>query len=351
MKMKKGFKLLCIMLVVFTMSGCMKMNADISIHKDKSMDYSVTFAFNNSMWQSHKGQSFISGEELDKIEEQGFKMTEYADGSMSGYTFTKSFKNIDDISSENETTMNLNDSLEDSKDSNMFTVKKGFFKNTYTLKMENDTSSEVQSEAGIQSGNESLEQNTDTADIDLSIFTSNLDMKFNVTLPYKAISSNATTTENDGKKLVWNLMDTNLKNIEFSFEMYNMTNIYITIGIAIIIIAIIVIILIKKRKPKAPVATPVPVNDPQINISEPTLEPVTPITTETQMPMQELNQNNLTDNQEDNSSVETLMTSEETNEPENTVETPEPTETLTLDDTPDNNSTSIFDEEPKGEIK
>ena len=100
MKMKKGLKLLCIMLVVFTMSGCMKMNADMSIHKDKSMDYSVTFAFNNSMWQSHKGQSFISGDELDNIEEQGFKMTEYSDDSMTGYTFTKSFNNIDDISSE-----------------------------------------------------------------------------------------------------------------------------------------------------------------------------------------------------------------------------------------------------------
>ena len=346
MKMKKGLKLLCIMLVVFTMSGCMKMNADMSIHKDKSMDYSVTFAFDKSMWQSHKGQSFISGDELDNIEEQGFKMTEYSDDSMTGYTFTKSFNNIDDISSENETTMNLNESIEDSKDSDMFTVKKGFFKNTYTLKMENSTSSEVQSEAEIQSGSGNPEQSTDTSNVDLSALTSSLDMKFNVTLPYKAISSNATTTENDGKTLVWNLMDTNLKNIEFSFEIYNMTNIYITIGIAIII-TIIVIIIIKKRKPKAPVATPVPVNDNRVNISEPTLEPVTPITTETQMPTKELNQKTLTDNQEDNSSVEILMTSEETNEPENTVETPESTETLTLD----NDSNIIFDEEPKGEIK
>lgn len=337
--MKKYFKILCMMLVVFTMSGCMKMSADMSIHKDKSMDYSVTFAFDNSIWQSHKGQSFISGDDIEKIEKQGFKMTEYSDGSKTGYTFTKNIKNIDDVSSENEIIMDLNNSLENSKDSDMFTVKKGFFKNTYTLKMENNTSDEVQSETEIQSGSNVSEQNND---LDLSMLTSSFDMKFNITLPYKAISSNAQTKENDGKKLVWNLMDTNLQNIECSFDLYNMTNIYITVGLAVIIIAIIVIFIIKKRKPKAPVATPIPVNDSQLNINNEALNPATSITTETPAEQSELNQNDILTKENDNQdSVETLMTSDEA---------PESTETLTLDDE-DNNSTSIFDQSPKGEIK
>ena len=76
---------------------------------------------------------------------------------------------------------------------------------------------------------------------------SSMDMKFNVTLPYKAISSNATTIENDGKTLKWDLLNQNLKNLEFEFELYNMNNIYLTAGVIVVIILLIIIILKKSK--------------------------------------------------------------------------------------------------------
>lgn len=80
-------------------------------------------------------------------------------------------------------------------------------------------------------------------------------MKFIVSVPYKSLSNNATTVEDDGKTLIWDLM--NLKNqdtMQFEFELYNMTNIYIAIAISGVIllglIGLVVVIIIRSSKNK-----------------------------------------------------------------------------------------------------
>ena len=78
-------------------------------------------------------------------------------------------------------------------------------------------------------------------------------MEFNyvVNLPEKALTNNATNVSNDGKTLTWSLMQSQISNIEFSFELKNMTNYYILYGgiaAAVIIVIIIIILLIKKGK-------------------------------------------------------------------------------------------------------
>lgn len=80
-------------------------------------------------------------------------------------------------------------------------------------------------------------------------------MKFSVSVPYNALSNNATTVEDDGKTLIWDLM--NLKNqdtMHFEFELYNMTNIYIAIAISGVIllglITLVVAIIIRSSKNK-----------------------------------------------------------------------------------------------------
>ncbi len=78
-----------------------------------------------------------------------------------------------------------------------------------------------------------------------------MDLSFNVKLPYKAISSNATTKKNDDKELSWNLSSTGEDKIEFSFVLYNMTNIYICGGVIVLLIIIVIVsILNKSRKNK-----------------------------------------------------------------------------------------------------
>lgn len=368
--LKKNCKILCLMLVIFMMTGCMKFQTDMKINKDKSMDFSLTYAIANSLVEQASGGASLGDETLDnesikELEKQGFKAENFSDGSMTGVKLSKNFDNIDNVSSEKEVNFNLEAIMNGSEQTDMFTVKKGFFKNTYTLKMENNTSEEVESEMnsiddsnainGLEDQttdtntvtdntqdivpNESSDMTTDdsttdnqidfSSDIDLSMLSSSMDMTFNINLPYKAISSNATSTENDGKNLKWNLLDTNLQNINAQFELYNMNNIYLTIGIVIaIVLIIIIIIIIKKRKPKAPVGTPITVNDNQVNNTISNPEPVVPTMTETPSISVAETDNNQSLNakvnpQQDNvNSVETLnmiATPAENNEPLNNI--------------------------------
>ena len=286
--MKRSFKVLCLMLVIFMTSGCMKLNVDMSVNKDKSMNLSYVVAFADSLMNQSGTDTALDESDLKQAEESGFKVENYSDGSMTGYKFTKDFSNIDNISDEKETVFDL-EKLLDGEEAKVFTVKKGLFKNTYSVKMQNDTATDIEGEMNLDnlygdSSDTSYNDSTNTfddSDMDLSMLSSSMDLKFIVNLPYKAISSNATTTENEGKKLEWNLADQTLQNIEFEFELYNMSNIYLLVGgIALIIIIVVVIIIMNKKKPNSKEATPVlvsePNNQPNNLNNQPVLESVTP---------------------------------------------------------------------------
>ena len=95
---------------------------------------------------------------------------------------------------------------------------------------------------------------TSDSDMDLSALTKNLDLSFNVNLPYGAISSNATTKENDNKKLSWKLTTSGQEYMEFTFELKNNesnTNIFLYVGIGVavlVVLAVLGVILLKKKK-------------------------------------------------------------------------------------------------------
>lgn len=84
-----------------------------------------------------------------------------------------------------------------------------------------------------------------------------MEFSYIVNLPEKALTNNATNVSSDGKTLTWSLMQSQMSNIEFSFELKNMTNYYILYGgiaAAVIIVIIIIITIIKKcKKGKEPV--------------------------------------------------------------------------------------------------
>ena len=284
-KVKRSFKVLCLMLIIFMTSGCMKLNVDMSINKDKSMNLSYVVAFANSLMNQSGTDTALDESDLKQAEESGFKVENYSDGSMTGYKFTKGFSNIDNISDEKETIFDL-EKLLDGEEAKVFTVKKGLFKNTYSVKMQNNTASEMEDEMDLGSlyGDSSSDYSSSSnifGDTDLSMLTSSMDLTFTVNLPNKPINSNATTTENEGKKLEWNLMDQNLQNIEFEFELYNMDNIYLTVGIiGVLVIIIIVIIIMNKKKPNSKEVTSVLVNDSVIEPNIPNEMPVETINKE-----------------------------------------------------------------------
>ena len=114
--------------------------------------------------------------------------------------------------------------------------------------------------------------------MDLSKLTANMDLSFNVTLPNSAISNNATSTEDNNKKLTWKLSSTNAQTIEFAFELNNNGGsndmiLYIGIGvIALLVIVVIILMLTKKKSNTATVAPVVNNNETSSPVAQPTVE-------------------------------------------------------------------------------
>lgn len=254
--MKKNIKLTALLtLLVISLTGCVKFNSTMEIKKDKSMDYKIIYAFDKSLFGD---QEILTNDAKKELENKGFTVSNYVDGNMKGFKVSKNIKNIDDVSYTNDATYDLSGLLDSNKsESKVFKVKKGFLKNTYTASFKFDSSA---SDLNNSTSNDTTIDNdfttddnntTADSDFDFSNINTNMDLSFNVKLPYKAISSNATTKKNDDKELSWNLSSTGEDKIEFSFALYNMTNIYICGGVIVLLIIIVIVsILNKSRKNK-----------------------------------------------------------------------------------------------------
>lgn len=276
--------------LMFVMTGCVKFNASMDIKKDKSMDFKIIYAFDTTYFGD---EELLEEADKVKLEEEGFTVTNYSDGSMKGFTMSKNIKNIDDVSSSNDTEYSLSSLVESSDNGEyLFKVKKGLLKNTYVAKLnfdssdsslndstdveeeydeeidldvedeydtdiDVDTEDDLDMDFDISLDDEELEEGVDSdsddTDFDLGSMSTamdSMDLSFNVTLPYAAISNNATTVSDDGKTLKWELTTDGASSIEFEFELYNMTNIYIGAGLLIALVVIIIGVVISKGKGK-----------------------------------------------------------------------------------------------------
>lgn len=265
--MKKNIKFtILLILLVISLTGCVKFNSTMEIKKDKSMDYKIIYAFDKSLFGD---QEILTSDDKKELENKGFTVSNYVDGNMKGFKVSKNIKNIDDVSSTNDATYDLSGLLDSNKsESKVFKVKKGFLKNTYTASFkfdsaDSDLNNSTSNDTTIDNDFTIDDNNTTTdSDFDFSSMNTNMDLSFNVKLPYKAISSNATTKKNDDKELSWNLSSTGEDKIEFSFALYNMTNIYICGGVIVLLIIIVIVSILNKGK-KNKVSNKDAINDKQ----------------------------------------------------------------------------------------
>ena len=287
----KKTKYLLLLMCAFLLTGCVKMNASMKINKDKSMDYEVIIAMNKQLVGDTN--QVLTDDQIKKAKKNGYKLSDYKDEEMKGYKIVKHIKNIDNVSTTKKVESNID---VDSNDKYMFTVKKGFFKNTYKAVFKTNSTNNLNSQlSGSSDDNEIKEDDEnydddyydededydddyysededyddeyydesdsddeyadgnddDTLDLsdntDYSSYMENMDFTFEIKLPYKAKKNNATTVSKNGKTLSWNLLK-HQDDIEFEFELYNLTNIYLTVGGAIVLIVLIVLFILKKKK-------------------------------------------------------------------------------------------------------
>lgn len=278
--MKKYYKLFFVFVMMFLLTGCMKANINMTINKDKSMTLGVIYAISDELAKESTDSTDFK-EESDNLKKNGFTVTGYKKDGFTGIEANKTFKNIDEISSDKDTNFDLNALMEKNKDAknNGFKVKKGLFKNHYYATMKVDTSGTTGGTNGRQfrEADESDSDESDLdqfGDLDYSSMMSGMDLSFVVNVPYKAINSNATSTENDGKTLKWDLTKVK-EDLTFEFALYNMRNIFIAGGVALVIVLLIVTSIITKGKSSKPVAANV-TNTVQNTVNQ-NNESVTPV--------------------------------------------------------------------------
>lgn len=301
--MKNLKKVIGVLLILTTMTGCVKYKNTMTINNDKSMIFEGSYLISDKLLETSDSTTFFSEENKKALEERGVKVSEKKENNYTGIAVSKKYDNIDKISNENGKEVTISDYFkEDFDDSVLFKVEKGFLKNKYTANFKYD-SNVGPGDSGDTSTSQALTENDkklavtddlttttpstgeeattpstgddtttpddgtttpttpttpDTTEPGDSDFDSDImglagEMEFNyvVNLPEKALTNNATNVSNDGKTLTWSLMQSQISNIEFSFELKNMTNYYILYGgiaAAVIIVIIIIISLIKKGK-------------------------------------------------------------------------------------------------------
>lgn len=276
--MKKLKWFLAILLVAIISTGCVKFNATMEIKNDKSMDFSIIYAFDKSVMGE---MASLKEEDFKELKEEGYSVEKYKDGNFEGFKMTLKVKNIDEVSTDQDVVFNLSGMMQE-KNNYMFKVVKDGDKSVYYAKFKfdsndsglNDNDDEIlpdENENILISPNEtdddsSLDLTGGNDDLDLSGMMGSMDLSFNVKLPSSAISSNATTKEDGGKKLSWKLGSSGSQTLEFAFEIdpnaKSDSNLLLYIGIGagvlVLVIAIVAIIAVSKKKNKV---APAPVQE------------------------------------------------------------------------------------------
>ena len=284
--MKKVLKTISLFLVVVLLSGCVKYNIEMNITKDKKMNMVFVSAVDKTMF-GEEAQETEDSEELQKLKDAGWKLEKYEDDKWKGSKLSKSFDDIDKLSTENETIFDLNKfGQKGEMPANIFQKTTEDGKTVYKAKLTfeltdgneeekqdetNDGFDLVEDDTSIEADEDDLESNESMEDM-IKKMSGSMDLKLSVVVP-KVVSNNATTV--DGNKLTWDL--TKMQegtNIEFAFSLDGGSSfplIYLIIGGCVLLVIIVLVVLLSnKKKP----------NDTVVSNTQMPSEPVTPVSQE-----------------------------------------------------------------------
>lgn len=287
--MKSLKKVIGVLLILTTMTGCVKYKNTMTINSDKSMVFEGSYLISDKLLEQSDSETFFTDEDKKALEERGVSVEKKQENGYTGISISKKYDNIDNVSNETGKEVTISEYFEEKfDDSVLFKVEKGFLKNKYTANFkynsnvgtdgdentatsqaitENDKKLAVTDDLTTTPSDDTTTTIPDDGETDPTIpdgdSSSNLDesdlmglaaemeFSFTVNLPEKPLTNNATNITGDGKTLIWSITSNQMSNIEFSFELKNMTNYYILYGgiaAAVIIVIIIIISIIKKGK-------------------------------------------------------------------------------------------------------
>lgn len=200
----KKLKLLICLLLIFSLTGCVKYNLGNTVGPNKEFTLTIVNALLNEYY--NKESLADSVKEYKKL---GYEVIDYTDGKYSGVKLIKNYKTIDDVSTNTLEDVELINLLKtNTNDVRLFKVEKNGSILKYSARLIYDLSPETVSE----------EQPTDQ--VDYSEYAEAMYFGYYIALPTnaKVINHNADKVEQDNHVLSWEVEYGTKKVITFSFE-------------------------------------------------------------------------------------------------------------------------------------
>ena len=128
--MIKNIKILVLLIIMTSLTGCVQFKETLEIGKFKKANLEIIYAIDKNVTTT----PVFTEDEINVLKENNYKVEEYKKDNYEGYKITYRISNIDNVSTTKDTTYSLN-SVKENKVENMFKVKKSLFKNHYTAKL------------------------------------------------------------------------------------------------------------------------------------------------------------------------------------------------------------------------
>lgn len=243
--MKNIKYVLVALILMFALTGCARLNIDITIKENGKVDCEMLCAVIEDFAND---SDMPSDDEIADLERDGWVYTPYSQEGYVGYTMTIKDKDLNDMFDSvgsAESGLGLNDDT--------FIIRKDGSKYIFDAKLFDDS---------------------DASEISAYKTYINLYdgyMKLVLHVPEPAISSNATSVSEDGKTLTWDLLSADPSqslHAEFKVKSFNSG---ILIGIIVILaVALGVLIYMKKKGNRVQVVAGGNMNLPPVQMSSPT---------------------------------------------------------------------------------
>ncbi len=225
---RRGFVLLiCIVFLLFT--GCVDVDIELTVNKDGSGEVMYRIAMDSFMYALIKeSDSDPFADIKQEAEDEGFLVSSFR-GDKTGIEARKEIDSIGDEVSG----LNL---MGDDFGMDHLIITKGFLKNHYVL----DTKLDLTGfDTGPANGVEQF--------FGQDMFSA-MRFDFTLNLPIEPTRHNASSTEHDGKTLIWNLTPGGTNTIYMEAEVWNIQTIAILTVLLFLLLAVLVGFLITKKK-------------------------------------------------------------------------------------------------------
>ena len=226
--MNKQFKLFIVVIVCIFLCSCsVKNETNMSVTRDGKFSYTVLIGIDKQLLAGLKNNQVLDENDSINIMEyvsanikdvylKGFKKENYNDTEYIGNKYTYEYDNIDNISSDKDIVIDLNEDIYEEK---IFSKKDNIYSANFIYNL---TDKEEYNEV-------------------------NFINTFSVNLPSGTVSNNADKVTNGGRTLIWKIKNGEKKSIKFSFKLNN-DRAYLVIASLIFDIDIILAFIILRKK-------------------------------------------------------------------------------------------------------